>query len=144
MWQRLDKGTRNYALFLLALLVLWVAWALYEDPKVSELNQRLEADPLVSAFPYRFRVLRVENGIATMSTPRSSAVPVARVLGILFPNVAGKAETSEAYMRAQQRLAKVQTRARDRVLDDPEIKSVSWELDRAWLSRHGIQMAPVL
>lgn len=142
MLQRLDRGTRNYALFLLAVVVLWIGWALYEDPQMSALNQRLEDDPVVSVYPYRFRVLRVGNGVATMSTPRSSAVPVARILGILYPNVAGKPETSDAYMHAQQQLAKTQTRARDTVLDDPQIKSINWELDRTWLTQHGIQLTP--
>ena len=142
MWQRLDRGTRIYALVLLAGALLWVGWALYEDPQVAALNRRLDADPVVSAFPYRFRVLRLERGVATMSTPRSSAVPVARVLGILFPEVAGRAETSAAYLDAQQRLARVQTRARDLVLEAPGVERVAWALDRTWLERHGVVLAP--
>lgn len=142
MLQRLDRGTRIYALLLLALILLWVGWALYEDPQVAALNRRLEADPQVSAFPYRFRVLRLENGVATMSTPRSSALPVSRVLGILFPHVAGKAEDSDAFQAAQRQLARVQTRARDLVLEDPGVKSVRWELDRGWLGSYGIQLSP--
>ena len=142
MLQRLDRGTRNYALFLLALLLLWLGWALYEDPLVSSLNRRLGDDPELAAFPYRFRVLDVSNGVATIGTPRSSAVPVARVLGILYPNVAGKPETSDAYLRAQQQLARTQTRARDMILEAPQIEAVRWQLDRDWLMKHGIQLTP--
>ena len=136
----LDRGTRNYAIFLLALAAGLIALALYEPPLVHELNKKLEQAPQVSAFPYEFRVLRVENGTAVMSTPRSPAVPVERVLGILFPEVAGQAGDSPAFQKAQKHLAKTQTRARDLVLKDPKVKRVQWQLDRNWLMQHGIQL----
>ena len=135
----LDRGTRNYAIFLLALAAGLIALALYEPPVVRELNKKLEQDPLVSTFPYEFRVLRVENGAAVMSTPRSPAVPVERVLGILFPDIAGQPGDSPGFQEAQKKLATVQTRARDLVLHDPRVKRVRWELDRDWLMQHGLQ-----
>ncbi|MBL3601096.1 MAG: glutamate-ammonia-ligase adenylyltransferase [gamma proteobacterium endosymbiont of Lamellibrachia anaximandri] len=138
----MDRGTRNYAIglgiFVLGLLVLF----LYEDPKASDLNDLLEEDAEISAFPYAFRVLRISNGIAVMSSPRSTEVPVARVLGILFPRVAGKSPASAEFQKVQKNLAKVQTKARDLVVADPEIKRVHWELDRAWLSGHGVIVSP--
>ena len=134
----MDRGTRNYSIvlgiFVLALAVVF----LYEDPKVSELNDLLEEDETLTNFSYRFKVVEVRNSMAIMSTPRSTEVPVSRVLGLLFPEVAGrKPETSE-FQRAQKKLATVQTKARDLVLEDPEIKRVSWRLDKDWLSQHGI------
>ena len=135
----LDRGTRNYALFLLALVAALIALALYEPPLVRDLNRKLAEDPLVSRFPYAFRVLQVENGTAVMSTPRSPAVPVERVLGILFPEVAGQPGDSPGFQKAQKRLARVQTRARDLVLKTPGVKRVQWRLDRDWLVQHGIQ-----
>jgi len=134
----LDRGTRNYALFLLALVVGLTALALYQPPVVRELNAKLESDPEVSAFPYPFRVLRVEGRTAIMSTPRSSAVPVARVLGLLFPEVAGLADDAPAFRAAQERLAQVQKRAARLVTDDPRIQGVRWQLDRDWLVQHGL------
>ena len=136
----LDRATRNYAIFLLALAVGLIAIALYEPPVVRELNEKLEQDPLVSAFPYTFRVLRVEGDTAVMSTPRSPAVPVERVLGILFPDIAGQPSDSPTFQEAQKRLARTQTRARDLVLEDPRVKRVQWHLDRDWLLQHGIQL----
>jgi len=136
----LDRATRNYAIFLLALAAGLIALALYEPPVVRELNEKLEQDPLVSAFPYDFRVLRVEQGTAFMSTPRSPAVPVERVLGILFPDIAGQPGDSSAFQEAQKRLARAQTRALDLVLEDPRVKRVQWQLDRNWLMQHGIQL----
>ncbi len=135
----LDRATRNYALFLLALILGLVFLALYEPPRVAALNERLESDPEISAFPYPFRVVRVEGTTAVMHTPRSPAVPVARVLGILFPEVAGQPSDSPAFQAAQKRLARIQTRARDLVLEAPDIDRVRWELDRDWLLQHGLR-----
>jgi len=134
----LDRSTRNYALFLLALALSLIALALYEPPVVRELNKRLKQDPQVSAFPYEFRVLRLEGTVAIMSTPRSPAIPVERILGILFPEVAGQPGDSPTFQKAQQQLATVQTRARDLVLEDPRVKRIQWELDGNWLMQHGI------
>jgi hypothetical protein len=135
----LDRGTRIYAGFLLAVVVGLVALALYQPAKVRELNQRLANDPLVSGFPYPFHVLRVENGVAVMSTPRSSLVPVAEVLGRLFPEVANASPDSPQFQEHQSQLAKVQKHAKALVLQDPDIHDVRWELDRDWLLQHGIQ-----
>ncbi len=139
----LDRGTRIYAAVLLFLVVGLAVLALYEPPEVARLNARLSADPQVAAFPYPFRVLRLEEGdTAVMSTPRSTAVPVERILGILFPESAGRSGDAPEFQAAQRRLAEVQTRARDLVLADPAVKRVRWVLDRDWLMRHGIQSPP--
>ncbi len=65
----LDRGTRIYATVLAAIVLGLVFLALYEPPQVSELNDGLQADGQVGSFPYTFPVLRVDNGIAVMSTP---------------------------------------------------------------------------
>jgi len=41
------------------------------DPRVGELNELLKADPQLAAYPYSFRVLELEEGVAVMSSPRS-------------------------------------------------------------------------
>lgn len=138
----LDRGTKIYALVLLGLILGLVALALYEPPVVRELNDKLEQDSLVNSFPYAFRVVRVEGNTAVMSTPRSSAVPVERVLGILFPEVAGQPGDSPVFQAAQERLATTQKRAYKLVMDDPRIRRIQWELDRDWLMQHGITLPP--
>lgn len=134
----MDRGTRNYSIFLSIFVIGLAALFLYEDPKVSELNDLLEADPEISEFRYTFRVVELRNSMAIMSSPRSTQVPVARVLGILFPEVAGRKSQSAEFQKAQKRLATIQTRARDLILNDSAIKLVSWQLDREWLILHGI------
>ncbi|MCW8906917.1 MAG: hypothetical protein OQL28_06685 [Sedimenticola sp.] len=140
----MDRFTRNYSIVLGLLLVAVLAWVLYEDPRVSELNDRLEEAPEVAGYPYRFRVLSLVDGVATMSTPRSSAFPVQQALGILFPHLANRAQDAPDLMAAQQQLATVQKRAQEIVLASGEVKRVRWKLDRDWLVQHGAQLGTSL
>ncbi len=138
----LDRGTKIYAAVLLTLVLVLIAVALYEPPIVSDLNDKLEADEQVSSFPYAFRVIRVDNGVAVMSTPRSSAVPVARVLDKIFPGVGNSDPASPLFQELQEQLATTQKHAKAIVLENPDIKRVQWELDRDWLMQHGITLPP--
>ncbi|WP_456377350.1 glutamate-ammonia-ligase adenylyltransferase [Thiolapillus sp.] len=136
----LDKGTKIYAAVLLTVVLGLVFLALYESPQVSRLNNKLEADEQVGNFPYAFRVLRISNGVAVMSTPRSSAVPVTQVLNKIFPGIGNSTPDSPLFQEMQKKLATVQARASKLVAEDPEIKRVQWELDRDWLMQHGIHL----
>ncbi len=136
----MDRGTKIYALVLGIFTLSLVFLFFYESPKVSELNDRLESIPLIKEFPYHFKVLRIDNGTAVMSTPRSTDVPVARILSILFPEVKGKSTQSSDYQKAQKKLANVQNTARLKVLEDNEVHNIRWELDRSWLLQHGISI----
>ncbi|WP_457665611.1 glutamate-ammonia-ligase adenylyltransferase [Thiolapillus sp.] len=138
----LDRGTKIYAAILALIALVLIFFALYEPPQVSHLNARLEADAQVGSFPYRFRVLRIDNGVAVMSTPRSSAVPVAQVLGKIFPDMGNAAPDSPLFQKMQTRLANTQKRAKAIVLKDPDIKRIQWELDQNWLMQHGISLPP--
>lgn len=136
----LDRGTRIYAMVLVAVVVGLVFLALYESPIVSKLNDKLAADTQIAEFPYHFRVLRVSNGVAVMNTPRSSAVPVALVLDKIFPGVGNSDPSSPLFQEMQSRLARVQTKARDLVLESSQVKRVQWEVDRDWLMSHGVSL----
>lgn len=136
----MDRFTRNYSITLGLILIVFLGWVLYEDPAVAGLNTLLEQDNEVAAYPYRFRVLAMHEGVATMSSPRSSDFPVYRALGILFPPLANRAQDNPDLMQAQQDLARVQKRAMAIVLESGKAKRVRWELDRDWLSRHGVQV----
>lgn len=136
----MDRFTRNYSIVLGLVLLVILAAVLYEDPAVSDLNQLLEQDELVVAYPYPFRVIKLVNGVATMSTPRSAEFPAQRALGILFPRLADRQQDDPDLMQAQQELATVQKRAMAIVKDTDIVKQVKWELDRAWLGKHGVQL----
>ena len=140
----MDKFTRNYSIILGIIVLVVLIWVLYEDPQVSDLNDLLEQDSEVSNYPYQFQVLRLQNGIAIMSTPRSSAFPVHRALGILFPQLKNRAQDNPDVMEAQQGLARIQKRAKAIVMESGKVNSVRWEIDKNWLSQHGIQLSPGL
>lgn len=134
----MDRATKIYAAFLLMLLAALLFSIFYESPKVAELNSYLEADPQVADFPYPFRVIRMEDDTAVLSTPRDPSMPVYRVLGVIFPQLKGKGPDDPRFQEAQRRLAQVQKRARSLVLQQPGVKSVRWELDERWLMEHGL------
>ncbi len=137
--EKLDRGTRIYLQILLALTLGLLVLFLYQSPAVSRLNGQLAQDSELNSFPYRFRVLRIENTTAIMSTPRSAEVPVAQIMGILYPHLAGRSPDHPGFQEAQLDLAQHQKKAKKIVLADQEIASVRWELDREWLAQHGIQ-----
>lgn len=120
-----------------------VAWlALKVDPRVEALNQALHdaGSPRLLAYPYQFRVVRVEGDKAVMSTPRSQTVPVYRMISALYPHLAGRSSTSPEYVAAQQELADIQFEARGIVQQQPGISKVEWELDQSWLIQHNIPL----
>lgn len=137
----MDKFTRNYSIILGVIALFVLVWVLYEDPQVSDLNDLLEQDSAVAGYPYRFKVLRLQNGIAIVSTPRSSDFPVHRALGILFPNLANRAQDNPDVMQAQQTLAEIQKQVKAIVMKSDKVKGIRWELDKNWLSQHGINLS---
>ncbi len=121
-------------------LIYW--FGLRTDPAVQVLNQAIQGrgSQTLQNYPYAFRVLRLENGVAIMATPRSPEVPVYRMIAAIYPNLAGKAPNDPDFVAAQKVLAEVQSEARQIVLDQPGISGVKWELDRNWLIAHGISL----
>ena len=134
----MDRFTRNYSIFLGVIVLLLMVWALYEDPAVSELNELLEQDRVVSSYPYRFHVLRIENRVAVMSSPRDSMFPMYKALGIIYPHLANRAQNNPDLMQAQEQMVKVQKQAKRIVVESGKVARIRWELDREWLSSRGI------
>jgi len=140
----MDRFTRIYSIAIgvvvIGALAVWIASAW--KPQVWELDQVLEADPLVSSYPYRFRVVSFENGVATISTPRSFDVPAYRFLAIIHPNLTNKADNDPQVIAAQQDLIDHQKRAQGLILAQPRVDSVEWQLDTQWLAARGITVLP--
>jgi hypothetical protein len=139
----MDTFTRNYSILLGAILLGLLAWWLSSiwQPRVWEINDMLEADPRVGSYVYQFRVVDLDNGVATLSTPRSFNVPAMRFLEIVEPSVAGKAQDDPAMIAAQQDLIDHQKRAQGLVLAQPDVERVDWQLDVKWLADHGVHAA---
>ena len=136
----MDSFTRNYSIGLGALVFALVAFWIYSvwSPRVWEINDLLESDPLISAYPYQFRLRSLENGVATISTPRSFDVPAIQFVAIVQPGLAGLAQDDPRMIAAQQKLVDAQKRAMGLVQAQPDVKTVAWELDVRWLEDHGV------
>lgn len=112
------------------------------DGRTRELNAaiaRVGSEHLKN-YPYPFHVLRVEGETAVMGTPRSFEVPVTKFIKAILPDVNVMNANDPAFIDAQHDLAAAQSEARAIVLDQPGIKAVSWEIDRRWLTAHGIDV----
>jgi hypothetical protein len=136
----MDRFTRIYAIVLgaavLAGIAFWIASAW--QPRVWEINDRLASDPQLSGYAYQFRVLSLDGGVATISTPRSFEVPAYRYLQIIRPRLAGKTQDDPAMAAAQQELVDHQKHAMELVQALPDVTRVDWRLDTRWLADHGI------
>lgn len=138
----MDSFTRNYsivvALIVLALLGWWLSsiW----QPRVWELNEVLESDPTLVEYPYQFKVRSLDDGVATLSTPRNFKVPAIRFLGIIRPELADLEQNHPKVVEAQQDLIDHQKRAQDLILSQPDVERVEWALDLAWLRDHGVEV----
>ena len=136
----MDQGTKIYGIVLGTFCIVLAVIFLYESPKVQDLNNRLESIKEINEFPYQFKVLRVNNGIATMNSPISTELPCGKVIAIIFPSLKGKSLLSPEYQNAQKLLAKVQMLASKNVKSDPDISRIVWELDRSWLIQNGVSL----
>ena len=134
----MDRGTKIYGIVLGTFCIVLAVIFLYESPKVQDLNNQLESIKEINDFPYQFKVLRVNNGIATMNSPISTELPCGKVIAIIFPSLKGKSLLSPEYQNAQKLLAKVQMLASKNVKSDQDISRIVWELDRSWLIQNGV------
>jgi len=134
----MDKFTRIYTIVLAVAAVAGLVWIFYEPPGVGKLNDALAANAELREYPYRFRVLRLDDGVATMTTPRSAEFPAWQAIGLLYPSLKNEPADSPAMVEAEQNLARVQGMASEIVLDAGGVDRVAWELDRNWLFGKGI------
>ncbi len=106
------------------------------------MNQQIEhtGSAALRNYPYLFRVVRLDGELAVMGTPRSSEVPVYRMIGAIYPNLSGRAANDPDFVAAEKELAQIQSEARQIVLSQQGVSSVKWELDQNWLIAHNIQM----
>jgi hypothetical protein len=137
----LDSFTRRYLYVLAAVLLAGFAvWLSSLDFRASELNEMLEADAELAAYPYKFRVLSLKQGVAQMSSPRSARMSALQGLRVMFPELKTVSVDSPQMTEAQSRLAQVQSRAAQLVMEQEDVQRVSWVLDERWLSNHGISL----
>ncbi|MBI5783921.1 MAG: hypothetical protein HZA64_00550 [Rhodocyclales bacterium] len=129
---------------LIALVVAYIADWLVQRPdgRAREINAVIDAkgSEALRNYPYKFRVVRVGSDTAVLSTPRNVSVPAFRFLGVIHPEIDVKNANDPAFIAAEKELAAVQTEVMNLARAQQGIKGVQWELDRAWLARHGIDV----
>ncbi|MEH6357655.1 MAG: hypothetical protein V7745_01610 [Pseudomonadales bacterium] len=137
----LDGFTRNYLYILVGLvLVGFVLWLSSLDFRVSEVNELLEADAELTAYPYPFRVVSLENGVAQVSSPRSAKLSAVQSLRVMYPALQKRSAVSDEMMAAQEELARVQSYAGKLVKSQEDVSAVRWVLDQRWLANHGVRV----
>lgn len=135
----LDRGTKIYAGILGAILLAgFLAWLLSLDSRLGEIEEMLQNDPALAAYPYQFQALAIEGRTAVMSTPRSTSLPAVRFLGMIKPSLANKSEQEPAVIAAQKELGGLQSKVRKLVTSREDIDRVRWRLDKEWYSSRGV------
>lgn len=135
----MDSFAKRYLIILSTIVGIGVAYVLLSsDERVAEINAMLARDAQLQAYPYPFRVLRLEDGVAVMGSPRSADVPVMQFLRTAFPPLSRTAVDDPAMMAAQQELARTQSRAMEMVQAQDDVSVVRWELDDQWFREHGV------
>lgn len=137
----MDDFTRKYLYFLVTVMFIGLIWWLSSlDFRAREINQLLSADGELAAYPYPFRVISLENGVARVSSPRSAELSAIQSLRVMYPELQNSSAVSDEMMAAQEALAHVQSRAGKLVQQQTDVKTVRWVLDKQWLSEHGVHV----
>jgi hypothetical protein len=134
----MDRFTRIYLAVIGSIALVILVAVLYESPKIGALDDLLATEAELAAYPYRFRVLEFEDGVATLSSPRAHRFNAFHALRILFPGLASEPDDSPRLYAAQEELARLQSLAAETVLSDPEVARVIWKLDERWLRNNGV------
>lgn len=111
-----------------------------QDYRAKALNELLQQHEELSNYPYTFRVLKVEDSVAMMASPRSSQVSVLHALPLIYPQLKYRSPDDPETIKAQKELADHQAMAAELIRSQPDIETVQWQIDKAWFSQHGIDV----
>lgn len=126
----------------LIFLIVTLTWHNDElRPRVWQLNEMLEEDPVLAEYPYDFKVLLFLNGVATLSSPHGSVAPLQPFLTKVEPGLAGKPADAPETQEAERRFREIEMHAIQLMLTQPDVESVVWSLDRAWYHKNRVPLA---
>lgn len=135
----IDPFVKRYLVALALLVVGGVAYFFsQQDERVVAINDKLATAAELADYPYRFRVLTLEEGVATVTSPRSAEMGPMHFLRALDASLNDKDVLHPDMMAAQQQLTDRQVAAEALVLAEPDVQRVRWQLDRAWYRDNGI------
>ncbi len=141
--KRLPKLRAWHGVVLAALLIFVVDWFIQRpDSHTRTLNAAIaaQASERLKRYPYPFHVIRVVGDTAVMGSPRSFEVPAMKFIAVIRPELDVMNANDPDFIAAQKDLATAQTEAENIVRMQPGITSVKWELDKHWLSTHGVDV----
>lgn len=130
--------TKTKILSLSIILCISFLWVFNFDFRALELSNLLARNTDIARYPYLFKVASVSDGVAIMYSPRSADASAIRSLRFMYPSLVYENDDSKKMVDAQMELARIQKKAASIVRNQPDIKKVEWELDKRWLSNHGV------
>jgi hypothetical protein len=134
-----DPFLKRYLMVLGLLALAGLAyWISNRDHRVEELNDKLAASTTLADYPYRFRVLSLNNGLAVVTSPRSADMGPMHFLRILDPALNDKDVMHPDMMAAQDLLARKQSEAARIVSEESDVSRIRWQLDERWYAEHGV------
>lgn len=135
----LDSFLKFYLVAMVIAIVLGAAYFLTQkDERVAALNLKLAGAATLAEYPYRFRVLSLEDGVATVTSPRSADMGPMHFLRILDPSLRDKDVVHPDMMAAQDRLAQTQSEAARLLEEEPDVARIRWQLDERWYAEQGV------
>lgn len=125
----------------LIFLIVTLTWHNDElRPRVWQLNEVLEQDPVLAEYPYDFKVLLFLNGVVTLTSPQASEAPLRPFLNRIDPSLADKPADAPEVVEAERRFRAIEMQAIQVMLSQPDVESVIWSLDRAWYHKNRVQL----
>ena len=122
--------------------VLMIKMIFFKDPaEVKAINTQLQSNAELMQYPYKFRVIKIDNGVATVTSPRSAQVSVLHALKIIHPEHAYKSPDSPEIIQDQKELANLQEIAAKIIKSSPDVSRIEWQIDKAWLGSNGIDIS---
>lgn len=111
---------------------------LREPAPLKAVNSLLDSDSQLSAYAYQFEVLSLENGVATVMTPRSAQVSALRFVYILYPDLADYPATHPDVTKATREFNELHSRVQHLVSSHNAVRQVKWQLDKEWYAKQGV------
>ncbi|MCK7576354.1 MAG: hypothetical protein MZV65_10955 [Chromatiales bacterium] len=125
----------------LIFLIVTLTWHNDElRPRVWQLNEVLEQDPMLAEYPYDFKVLLFLNGVVTLTSPHASEAPLRPFLNRIDPSLADKPADAPEVVEADRRFRAIEMQAIQVMLSQPDVESVIWSLDRAWYHKNRVPL----
>ena len=134
-----DPFVRRYLMVMGLLMLAGLTYYLSNlDQRVEEINAALAASPALAEYPYRFRVLALDGGVAVVTSPRTAEMGPMHFLRILDPALNDKDVVHPDMMAAQDLLAERQIEAERIITSEPDVDRIRWQLDERWYAEQGV------